>query len=76
MAAELARVLKRTGRYDVSELARRTGRHRRSVCRVLNGGPVSEAYVEELAKAAGIDEAYLYPEAPRQIPEALRLLIA
>lgn len=61
MAAELARVLKDTGRYNVSEIARRAGHPRTTVSRVLNGRQgVSVYLVEDLALAAGVDLAYLY----------------
>lgn len=75
-AAELVRILKRTGRYNVNELARRTGRPRRSLCRALNGGQVSVAYVQELALAAGVSPEFLLPERPgARIPQGLRLLL-
>lgn len=75
MAVELARVLKRTGKYNVCEIARRTGRPRATVCRVLNGRQhVSVYLVEELSLAAGVDLAFLYPERPSTPVDGLRLL--
>jgi transcriptional regulator with XRE-family HTH domain len=63
MAAELARILRATGRYNVTAIARHVGRDRAQVWRIFNGGSVSVYLVEEIALAVGVDLAFLYPAA-------------
>ena len=66
MLDELARVLRRTGRYNVSDLARRCADRghpisRETVSRWLNGAatPRTITPVEVLADIAGVDRGYL-----------------
>lgn len=65
MARELMRILQSSGKYAVSDLARRCadkGRphSRETISRVLNGKqPGSQELIEDLAIAAGVDLAYL-----------------
>ncbi len=68
MTAELAGPLRRRGQYNVTALARACaamGRPhpRTTISKVLNGDRwPSMALVEDLARAAGVDVAFLYPE--------------
>lgn len=66
LAAELARVLRRTGRYNLSALARRCEADgvritRRQLVRWFHGqsAPYTTDPVELVARAAGVDRAYL-----------------
>ncbi|MFP5308646.1 MAG: helix-turn-helix domain-containing protein [Actinomycetes bacterium] len=69
MCRELMRVLHATGRYSatgLSEACDAIGRPhaRETISRVLNGKqPPSYGLVEDLAMAAGVDLAFLYPAA-------------
>lgn len=78
MVDELGRLLRATGRYNLSELTTRCQAQgvpitRRTLIRWFNGhtAPMRIDIIERVALVAGVDLAYLYPDIDESVPYSL-----